>query len=75
MPENYTTSIARLLRKRKLAKPIGEYIGTTGSPDEEIYLAYRSGAYSKKAISDDFGLHYSTVSKIIKAFEKSIFKT
>ncbi len=62
-------------QKRKPAKPIEEYIDTTGSRDEGIYLAYRSGAYTMKAISDDLGLHYSTVSKIIAAFEKSKFKT
>ena len=62
-------------QKRKLAKPIGEYIDTADSRNEGIYQAYRSGAYTMKAISDDLGLHYSTVSKIIKAFENSRFKT
>ena len=63
------------VQKRKLAKPIGEYIDTARSRNEGIYLAYRSGAYTMKAISDDLGLHYSTVSKVIKAFENSRFKT
>jgi REP element-mobilizing transposase RayT len=63
------------VQKRKLAKPISKYIETAASRDEGIYLAYRSGCYTMKAISDDLGLHYSTVSKIIKAFEISRFKT
>ncbi len=63
------------VQKRRLAKPIRKYIETAGSRDEGIYLAYRSGGYTMKAISDDLGLHYSTVSKIIKTFENSRFKT
>ena len=39
--------------------------------NEGIYSAYRSGGYSMKAISDTLGLHYSTVSKIIKFYENS----
>jgi putative transposase len=62
-------------QKRRLAKPIRKYIETAGSRDEGIYLAYRSGGYTMKAISDDLGLHYSTVSKIIKISENSRFKT
>jgi len=46
-----------------------------GSRDDGVYLAYRSGIYTMKAMSDDLGLHYSTVRKIIKAFENSRFKT
>jgi putative transposase len=63
------------VRKRRMAKPIRKYTETAGSRDEGIYLAYRSGGYTMKAISDDPGLHYSTVSKIIKTFENSRFKT
>ena len=62
-------------QKRKLAKPIEEYIDTADSRNEGIYLAYRSGAYTMKTISDELGLHYSTVSKIIKVFDNSRYKT
>jgi len=62
-------------QKRKPAKPVEEYIDRADSRNEGIYLAYRSGAYTMKVISDDLGLHYSTVSKIIKFFENSRFKT
>ena len=62
-------------QKRPLAKSIRKYIETASSRNEGIFLAYRSGAYTMKAIADDLGLHYSIVSKIIKSFEKSRFKT
>jgi putative transposase len=39
-------------QKRRLAKPIIKYTETAGSRDEGIYLAYRSGGYTIKAISD-----------------------
>ena len=58
-------------QRRHLADPIRNHVETTDSRNEGIYLAYQSGAYSMKAISGDLGLHYSTVSKIIKSFENS----
>jgi hypothetical protein len=61
------------VQKRRLAKPIRKYTEMAGSRDEGIYLVYRSGGYTMKAISDDPGLHYSTVSKIIKTSENSRF--
>jgi putative transposase len=63
------------VQKRRMAKPIAKYIESASSRNDGIYQAYRSGAYTMKAISDNLGLHYSTVSKIIKDFENSIFKT
>lgn len=36
--------------------------------NEGIYIAYRSGQFSLKEIGDYFGLHYSSVSKIVKNF-------
>ena len=62
-------------QKRKLAKPIQEYIDSATARNEGIYQAYRSGAYTMMSISDELGLHYSTVSKIIKTAENSRFKT
>ena len=63
------------VQKRRMSKPIAKYIESASSRNDGIYQAYRSGAYTMKAISDNLGLHYSTVSKIIKDFENSIFKT
>jgi hypothetical protein len=68
-------SEAPSVQKWRLAKPIRKYIETADSRNEGFYLAYRSGGYTMKAISDDPGLHYSTVSKIVRASENSRFKT
>jgi len=38
-----------------------------------IYLAHQSGCYSMKDIADYFGLHYSSISKILKNVENSRF--
>ncbi len=62
-------------QKRKLAKPIADYLTTASTRNEGIHLAYQSGGYSMKAIADTIGLHYSSVSKIIRACDNSIFKT
>jgi len=37
--------------------------------------AYQSGGYSMKEVGAYFGVHYSSVSKIIKQAENSQFKT
>ena len=62
-------------QKRKLAKPVKDYFDQTSSRNEGIYRAYQSGGYSMKAITDAIGLHYSSVSKVIKSYENSLFKT
>lgn len=62
-------------QKRKLVDPINNYLEAAVTRNGGIYLAYRSGGYTMKAISDELGLHYSTVSKIIKGHENSRFKT
>lgn len=58
-------------QRRKMAQPIHDYFEQASTRNDGIYSAYRSGGYSMKAISDTLGLHYSTVSKIIKFYEYS----
>lgn len=58
-------------QKRKIAQPINEYFDQSLSRNDGIYRAYQSGGYNMKAISDAIGLHYSTISKIIKSYENS----
>jgi len=41
--------------------------------DPKIF--HQSGGYSMKGIADYFGLHYSSISKIVKNVENSRFKT
>ncbi|PCK06328.1 MAG: hypothetical protein COA42_17420 [Alteromonadaceae bacterium] len=62
-------------QKRRLPKPIKDYVTSTSSRNDAIYEAYRSGGYRLKEIADYFELHYSSVSKIVKNVEESKFKT
>ncbi len=64
-----------LSQKRKMAKPIGDYQKVHRSRDEAIYAAYQSGGYKMSELAEYFGLHYSSVSKIIRKLEASRFKT
>lgn len=54
-------------QRRAPAKPLEHYARTHRRRDEAIEAAYRSGGYSMKAIGEHFGLHYSMVSRIVKA--------
>lgn len=54
------------MQRRPIAKPIGEYEKAGLSRNAAITNAYRSGGYTLKEIGNHFGLHYSTVSGIIK---------
>ncbi|MCP4831101.1 MAG: addiction module toxin RelE, partial [Gammaproteobacteria bacterium] len=69
--EDADLSEVPLAQKRKLAEPIGKYLDRATTRNDGIYLAYRSGGYTMKAISDELGLHNSTVSKIVKGYEDS----
>ena len=60
-----------LSQKRKQTKPVEDYFDPVSSRNEGIYRAYQSGGYSMKAIADSIGLHYSSVSKVIKSYENS----
>ncbi len=62
-------------QRRALPKPLGHYSRKYQERNKGIIAAYRSGGYSMKEIGDHFGVHYSSVSKIIKADENSKFKT
>ncbi|MBV1961072.1 MAG: transposase [Immundisolibacteraceae bacterium] len=59
----------------RLVLPLDSYLEVAGSRNEAIADAYRGGGRSMAQIADHFGLHYSSVSKIIKQFENSQFKT
>ncbi len=53
-------------QRRPVAKPISEYEASSASRNSAIVNAYRSGGYTLKELGEYFGLHYSTVSGIIK---------
>ncbi len=52
-------------QKRSMPKSIEEYVMMTGSRDEAIVAAYKSGGYTLQDIGSHFGMHYSTISRII----------
>ena len=58
-------------QKRKVAKSLQFYEKKYSDRGTSIFKAYESGAYSMKSIGDYFGLHYSWVSRIIKANNKT----
>lgn len=62
-------------QKRQVAKPMDYYESLSSGRNESICRAYQSGGYSMREIADYFGLHYSSVSKIVKSGEDSLFKT
>jgi putative transposase len=37
--------------------------------DEAIAMAYLSGHHTMASIAEHFGVHYTTVSRLVKAFE------
>jgi len=53
-------------QRRPRPKTLKQYVATSPDRNSAICAAYRSGGYTLKEIGDYFGLHYSTVSGIIK---------
>ncbi len=53
-------------QRRPVPKPIGYYDNAHKHRNDAIVAAYGSGGYTLKEVGDYFGLHYSTVSGIIK---------
>ncbi len=53
-------------QRRPVAKLISEYEASSADRNTAIVNAYRSGGYTLKELGEYFGLHYSTVSGIIK---------
>ena len=59
-------------QRRPAPRTLEEYEFRKGSNrDDAIAEAYNSGGYSMKEIGDYFGLHYSRVSRILKAKDKT----
>ncbi|MGA9333727.1 MAG: transposase [Rudaea sp.] len=62
-------------QRRRPPKPIDAYGRAHRDRNAAIAAAYRSGGYSMKSIGDHFGLHYSMISRIVKASAHARFKT
>jgi REP element-mobilizing transposase RayT len=57
------------MQRRAIAKRLGWYEKHSLDRDQGIVKAYVSGDYTMKEIADWFGVHYSTVSRVIKKQE------
>ena len=61
------TEIPRAQR-RALARALSDY-SKAHKRDEAIALAYLSGQHTMAKIAEHFGVHYTTVSRLVKAYE------
>ena len=57
-------------QKRLPARTLNYFAETHSSRDEAMARAYLTGAYSMKEIGDHFNVHYVTVSRAVKKYEK-----
>lgn len=55
-------------QRRPIPKLLSHY-SSFSHRNEGIVTAYQTGDYTMKQIADEFGLHYATVSRIIKKAE------
>lgn len=68
-PEQSLDEIPRMQR-RPLAKPLMLYRAEfADDPHTGMALAYLTGDYAMKAIAKEFGVHYTTVSRAVRAYE------
>ena len=58
------------VQRSPVVKPLEAFAATAGARREAMALAYATGAYSMSAIARHFGVHYSTVSRIVKRSER-----
>lgn len=52
--------------------PLESFTAEAASREEAMARAYLSGAYSQSRIAAHFGVHYSTVSRAVRRFEKGL---
>ena len=70
MPDGDLREVPRQQR-RGPARPLEEY-AKENERNSAMDKAYRSGDYTMKQIADHFGVHYATVSRIIRKSERDV---
>ncbi len=60
----------REIPKIQRSVPIQQYVDSSNSREAAISKAYLSGDYTLKQLADYFSLHYSTLSRIVKEYER-----
>lgn len=53
--------------RRAATKHLNDYAADGSDPKQDMAKAYQSGNYTMQAIAQQFGVHYSTVSRAVKA--------
>lgn len=56
------------LERRALTKPLKWFANNVPDDKEAMALAFQTGAYTLREIADHFGVHYSTVSRVVRRF-------
>ena len=59
-------------QRRPIAKPLSYYEKVNTNRNQAIASAYATGDFTLQQIAEYFGLHYTTVSRIIKREEQSV---
>ena len=54
------------IQRRRVAKPLADFAAAAPDRNSAIIAAHVSGAYNLKEIADHFGLHRSSVSRIVR---------
>jgi REP element-mobilizing transposase RayT len=57
-------------QRRALAQPLSAFADQDAPPREAMARAFLSGAYTMREIAEHFGVHYSTVSRAVRRFER-----
>lgn len=57
-------------QRRPIAKPINHYVENYANAKAGILEAYKTGDYTMQQIANAFGIHYSTVSRVINPRHK-----
>jgi len=60
------------IQHRPAPKPLVHYAKRYDDQEQAMAAAYLSGGYTMKAIADEFGVHYATVSRAVKHYEFSL---
>lgn len=61
-----------MAQRRSLALSLQEYAETHVNRNRAMAQAYLSGAYTMAEIASYFDVHYMTVSRAVRAFEKNV---
>ncbi len=59
------------VQRRALAQPLSLFADQYAPRREAMARAFLSGAYTMQEVAEHFGVHYSTVSRAVRRFERA----